>query len=412
MEFDIVIAGGGLAGVFAAVSAAREGMKVLIVEKCGFLGGMATSGLVFPFMSYRERGSGAPANAGLFAEFLRRMAAIGGTVNDTSTAYKEEYMKLILDRMVREAGVKVLFHSLLSEVERDGRIIKSITISTCEGNIKVTAPVFIDATGDADLTAFAGLEYELGRESDGLCQPMTLNFRMTNVDWSKYDRKAANALYKEFREKGLIKNPREDILVFRYPIYNIMHFNTTRIVGKNPVSVYDVSESEMIAREQMFEMLDFLKKNVAGFEDADIVASAGEIGIRESRRIVGHYVIKTEDVTGAVKHDDRIARATYEIDIHNPAGTGTYHCPVPENDYYTIPYRALIPVGADNLLVAGRPISSTHEAHSSLRIMPITSCIGEAAGAAASLMRKADAAATDIDVTRLQNILTDHGALI
>ena len=412
MEFDVVVAGGGLAGVFAAISAAREGMKVLIIEKCGYLGGMATSGLVFPFMSYRERGSHAPANAGLFAEFLRRMAEIGGTANAASTAYKEEYMKLILDRMVREAGVKVLFHALLSDVVREGRVIKSVTVSTCQGNIKVSAPIFIDATGDADLSAFAGLEYKLGREKDGLCQPMTLCFRMTNVDWSKYDRQKANALYKEFREKGIIKNPREDILTFKYPIYNIMHFNTTRIVGKNPVNVFDVSESEMVAREQMFEMLDFLKKNVDGFEDADIVMSANEIGIRESRRIVGHYTITEQDVVTAAKHDDRIARATYEIDIHNPAGTGTYHCPVPENDFYTIPYRALIPIGADNLIVAGRPISSTHEAHSSFRVMPITSCIGEAAGVAASLMRKADAKSMDIDVAKMQNILTDHGALV
>ena len=411
-NYDIIVAGGGLAGAFAAISAAREGMKVILIEKNGCLGGMATSGLVFPFMSYRERGKGAVANTGLFSTLLKGMHALGGSDSDTSGAYKEEYMKLLLDRMVKEAGVKVLFHSLLSEIERDGRTIKSITLSTPQGHIKITAPVFIDATGDADLTAFAGLEYELGRESDGLCQPMTLNFRLTNVDWSKYDGKAANALYKEYREKGLIKNPREDILVFRYPVYNIMHLNTTRIVGKNPTLVEDLTEAEMTAREQMYEMFLFLKKNIPGCENCDIVESASEIGIRESRRIVGLYRITEEDVTKAHKHDDRIARATYEIDIHNPAGTGTYHCPVPENDFYTIPYRALVPVGADNLIVAGRPISSSHEAHSSFRIMPITSCIGEAAGIAAALARKNDCASKDIPVKTMQDILVDNGALI
>lgn len=412
MEFDVVVAGGGLAGVIAAIAAARDGMKVLLVEKCGYLGGMATAGLVYPFMSYRERKSNRPANAGIFAVLLRRMYELGGSNSADSGAYKEEYMKLALDRMVKEAGVKVLFHSLLSDVVIDGRNIKSITISTCQGNIKVSAPVFIDATGDADLTAFAGLEYKLGRELDGLCQPMTLNFRLTNVDWKRYDRAKANALYKEFREKGLIKNPREDILAFNYPVYNIMHLNTTRVVGKNPCSVEDLTESEMIAREQVYEMYRFMKDNIEGMENCDIVSSASEIGIRESRRIVGHYILTKEDVTGAVKHDDRIARATYEIDIHNPAGTGTYHCPVPENDFYTIPYRSLIPVGADNLIVAGRPISATHEAHSSLRIMPITSCIGEAAGAAAALMRKKDCKSMDIPMKTLQDTLTDYGALI
>ena len=412
MEFDVVVAGGGLAGVFAAIAAAREGMKVLLVEKNGCLGGMATSGLIYPFMSYKERGSGRLANAGLFGTLQKRMFEIGGAPSADSGCYLEEYMKVVLDRMVKEAGVKVLFHSLLSEVVRDGRTIKSITISTCQGNIKVTAPVYVDTTGDADLTAFAGLDYKLGRESDGLCQPMTLCFRMTNVDWSRYDAKAANALYKEYREKGIIKNPREDILVFKYPISNIMHFNTTRIVGKNPVSVEDVSESEMTAREQMLEMVNFLKKNVAGFEKAELIESAYEIGIRESRRIVGHYTITADDIVGTVKHDDRIARGTYEIDIHNPAGTGTYHRGIPENDYYTIPYRALLPVGADNLIVGGRPISSTHEAHSSFRVMPIASCIGEAAGVAAALMKKNDCASVDVPVKTLQDILTDNGALI
>lgn len=411
-NYDVVVAGGGLAGAFAAISAAREGMKVILIEKNGCLGGMATSGLVFPFMTFRERGSGALANAGLFAKMQKRLFELGGSDSDASGAYKEEYMKILLDRMVKEAGVKVLFHSLLSEVERDGRTIKSITISTPQGNIKITAPVFIDATGDADLTAFAGLDFKLGRESDGLCQPMTLNFRLTNVDWSKYDGKAANALYKEYREKGLIKNPREDILVFRYPIYNIMHLNTTRIVGKNPTSVEDLTDAEMTAREQMYEMYLFLKKNIPGCENCDMVESASEIGIRESRRITGLYTLTKEDIIEVHKHDDRIARGTYEIDIHNPAGTGTYHCPVPENDFYTIPYRALIPVGADNLIVAGRPISSTHEAHSAFRIMPITSCIGEAAGIAASLVRKHDCASKDIPVKTMQDILTDNGALI
>lgn len=412
MQFDVVVAGGGLAGVFAAISAAREGMKVLIVEKNGYFGGMATSGLVNPFMIFRERGSGNLANAGLFLELIRRMHEIGGAPAKDASMYKEEYMKLVLDRMIRESGVRVLFHSLLSDVERTGRVINSITISTPQGNMKVTAPVFIDATGDADLSAFAGLEYQLGRKEDGLCQPMTLCFRLTNVDWSRYDRDKANTLYKELQAKGLIRNPRENILVFRFPIGNIMHLNTTRIVGKNPTSVFDLTESEMEAREQVYEMYRFMKDNIPGMEDCDIVMSANEIGIRESRRIVGHYTITEQDLVNTVKHDDRIARGTYDIDIHNPAGTGTYIQKIRENDYYTIPYRALIPVGADNLIVAGRPISSTHEAHSSFRVMPITSCIGEAAGAAAALMRKSDCKATDIDIKKLQDTLTDHGALV
>ena len=412
-SYDVVVAGGGLAGVMAACSAAREGMRVLIVEKYGFLGGMATAGLVNPFMSFYERGGGnVVANAGLFASLLEKVYSLGGSNSPNSHSYMEEFVKLALDRMCAEHGVKVLFHSLLTDAELSGNTIKSITVSGCSGNIRITAPVFVDSTGDADLTAFAGLEYMLGRDIDGLCQPMTLCFRLANVDWKRFDRQKAQTLYKEMRGNGQLRNPREDILIFNLPVENIMHLNTTRIVGRNPVDVEDLSAAETEAREQVYEMYRFMRENIAGMEDCVLVMSAPETGIRESRRIAGLYELTQEDILTARKFDDRIARGTYSIDIHNPAGTGTVIMNVPDHDYYTIPLRSMIVRGSDNLIVAGRPICSTHEAHSAIRVMPITSCIGEAAGAACALAAKADLPFADVNVNTLQNILTDKGALI
>jgi hypothetical protein len=159
-------------------------------------------------------------------------------------------------------------------------------------------------------------------------------------------------------------------------------------------------------------MVQFLKKNIAGFEKAELVTSAAQVGARESRRICGHTIITQKDIDEGTKFEDRIARGTYHVDIHNPSGTGTILGKILQRDYYTIPYRAMVPLDADNVIVAGRPLSSTHEAHSAFRIMPITTCIGEAAGVAASLAVKYKKPTIDIPVTELQEILTSKGALV
>lgn len=412
-KFDVVVVGGGLAGVAAAVSASREGLKVLLIERYGFLGGMATAGLVNPFMKYSEHGTAERvlANAGIFYSIIERMTELGA-MDKNQSAFNEEFMKIALDRMIKEYNVSILLHTLLTGVKLDGRKVTEITVSCRSGNFKIQAPVFIDATGDADLIAFGGMEFKKGRELDGQCQPMTLCFRMCNVDWLRFDHKAATDMYKSFREQGFIKNPREDILVFRVPTENIMHFNTTRIVLKDPTDTEDLTWSEMEAREQVFEMCQFLKKNIAGFEKAELIMSAPQIGVRESRRVCGHVVITQEDIDNGTKFEDRIARGTYAVDIHNPAGTGTTLGKHLQRDFYTIPYRAMIPLNADNVIVAGRPLSSTHEAHSAFRVMPITTCVGEAAGIAASLAVKYNKASIDIPVKEMQDILVSRGALI
>ncbi len=410
-EFDVVIVGGGLSGVMAAVAAARENKKVVLIEKYGFLGGMATAGLISPFMNYCERKTTIPANAGLFRTLLDKMYDIGAIKTPDSRTFKEQLLKFVLDDMVQNAGVKVLFHAYMSDVKMTNNRIDAVIISTVSGNIEIKGKCFVDASGDGNLAAFAGFEYYLGRDEDHLCQPMTTCFNLTNVDWDSFDHYAANQLYKKLQSEGKIQNPRENILIFDSPIQDLMHFNTTRIVKKNPCDVEEVSEAEFIGRKQVFEMYDFLRKNVSGFENSELIAIADEVGIRESRRIVGLYQLTEEDILQTKKFEDSIARGTYDIDIHNPLGGGTTIKSIPPHDYYTIPYRSMLPVNGKNLIVAGRNVCTTHVAHSSVRVMPITSCIGEAAGIAAALAVEAACDCKDINVPLLQSKLKSYNAL-
>lgn len=410
--FDVAVVGGGLAGVMAAVAAAREGKKVILVEKYGYLGGMATAGLVYPFMRHTENGSGNPANAGLYFQLLKEIYEIGGSDGAESRHYKEEFMKVVLDRMTKRYGIRVIFHAKMCSAECEDGVVKSVTVATVSGKITIQAKVFVDATGNADLCAFAGFAFEQGREEDGLCQPMTLCFRLGKVDWSRFDHAAANKLYREFQAAGKIKNPREDILIFHHPFDDVMHMNTTRAIGVDPTNVLEVSDAEMLLREQVLEMYRFMKENIPGLENCELISSAAESGIRESRRIVGLVQITADDLINTRKFEDSIARGTYAIDIHNPSGTGTYLYKMPHNDYYTIPYRALVPKTGKNLIVAGRSISATHEAIAAVRIMPITTCMGEAAGIAASMAIDSACSMAEIDVKTLREKITSYGGLV
>lgn len=418
-KYDLVVAGGGLAGVSAAVSAAREGVSVLLVERYGFLGGMATAGLVNPLMPYCvwkaswEYDWTEKVNQGIFREILANLAELDG-LHENNQTFNEELLKLSLDRLMKKHKVDVLLHTFISAAKRDKEKLNSVIISNKSGQQEIKADYFVDATGDADLSALANCEYKIGREEDGLCQPMTLCFRIADVDINKFDpesRELVNEKYQEYKDKGIIKNPREDVLTFQHVVENVVHFNSTRIVGKSAVDVEDLTAAEIEAREQVYELYQFMKNNIPGFGNSKLLMSAPQIGVRESRRIVGEYVITQEDLLNTTKFKDSIARGTYPVDIHNPSGTGTVLKDIPYGDYYTIPYRALIPLGVDNLIVAGRPISSTHEAHSAYRIMPICASIGEGAGSAASIASKKGISFREVDSKAIHNLLDKYGAL-
>ncbi|MBE5039700.1 FAD-dependent oxidoreductase [Ructibacterium gallinarum] len=411
--YDIAVIGGGFSGVCAAIAAARQGASVLLAERGNCLGGAAVTCLVNPFMPYwtQEGNQRKFLSAGLFREILEELREAGGLGKGDMT-FHEEILKLVLNRMVLRAGVKLLFHSYLTQVTVENGQIQDITLANKSGNMIIKAKYFIDATGDADLAVLSGCPYHLGREADQLCQPMTLCFRLGNVDLAAFEKSknSINPLYQQFQREGKIKNPREDVLIFPTLLPGVLHFNSTRIVKRNPVDAEDITNAEIEAREQVFELYHFLKENIDGFQNAELLMTAMQTGARESRMIDGDYLLTAEDLKNCIKFEDAIAAGNYDIDIHNPEGSGTSHYYFPQGVYYTIPYRSLIPQKTENLLAAGRCISSTHEAQASYRIMPICSTLGQAAGTAAALALKDSCSVRAINISRLQETLKQHGA--
>lgn len=419
MKYNLVVAGGGLTGVAAAVSAAREGMSVLLVEKSGCLGGAASNCLVYPFMPYWTKLPGSKAgenkkylSQGIFKEIKERNDKYVSDCNEKE--FNSEYLKIVLDDMTSEAGVEVLFHSVVYGVKTSGRQITAVEITSKGQNIIAQADFFVDATGDGDLFYLAGCDYQLGRDSDGFCQPMTTCFRMSGVDLDLFteDRPRLQQQYKEKQAKGELINPREDILVFFGVGEDVLHFNSTRVVKLDPTNPFEISRAEVLARRQIHELISFLKENSKAFDESALISIAVNIGVRESRKLKGMHVLTADELIACTRFEDSIALGNYDIDIHSPTGTGTSHRYFAEGEYYTIPYRSLLPKEYDNLLVAGRCISATHEAQASVRIMPICCCLGEAAGTAAAIAFNSGKNAHTVDIKAVQNKLTANGAVL
>jgi len=419
-NYDVIVVGGGITGCAAAISASKHGVKTLLIESSGFLGGAASNCLVFPFMPYATSVKDENGNdkrhylsRGFFDELRKDLLKFG---NDSS--FGDEDLKRVLDNKTTEAGVDVLFHAVLCGVEKDGNHIKSVSVATKSGVFTFDGKVFVDTTGDADLIAMAKIPNHLGRPNDSLCQPMTLCFRVANVDIEKFreNRDYMQKCYRDWRASGKITNPREDILVFEYhPVENMLHFNTTRVVKLNPVDPFDVSKAEMTARYQVEEIMNFFKEiKMPGMENAQLVYTAPYIGVRESRMLTGEYVLTGKDLVDCTKFDDSIAAGNYDIDIHNPEGSGTSHYYFPKGTWYTIPYRSLIPKNedCDNLLTGGRCISVDHEAQASIRIMPICCTTGEAAGIGAYVAVKNGSTVQNADITEIQKLIADNGGYI
>ncbi len=414
-KYDIIVCGGGFAGTAAAVAAAREGADVLITDKSGFLGGTACNCQVIPFMTYTTtiNGKKTALSAGLFSYILEELFSLGG-LHRNGITFNEEILKLVLDRLAEKYKIDILYHSYITDAVKSGDKITSVSCVNKSGSRTYSADFFIDATGDADVAAIAGCPFRLGREEDNLCQPMTLCFRLADVDVDKafasYGR--INELYSRACTEGKIKNPREDVLFMRHMSGSVLHLNSTRVIRRSPINAADKSAAEREAREQVFELYTFLKENCEGFENAVLLSSGPEIGVRESRMIDGLYTLTVDDLKSCVKFDDGIAACNYDIDIHNPDGSGTSHYYFKEGTYYTIPYRCLVPKKISNLLAAGRCISGTHEAQASFRIMPVCCTIGEAAGTAAAIAVKNGCAAAAVDTDELRAVLKRNGAFI
>ena len=419
-EADVVVVGGGPGGVCAAVAAAEMGVKVVLVERYGALGGMASFGEVTPFMS--NHANGKYLTKGIFRKWCSRMKTyLANEIKNQQ--FDESYIDfhsrivdknvsmLVLEELCLESNVKLLYHHNLCDVIMDGKKIKAAVFNSKSGFTAIRGKVFIDSTGDGDLAVLAGAEAMFGND-DGFCQPMTTCFKLSGIDRSVYpDRAGINAIYDEIKARGEITCPRENVLWFNTWSGETVHYNTTRIVKKSGVNAIELSEAEIEGRRQIRELLEFLKKYVPGCKNARISSIAHHIGVRETRRIKGKIVQTADDFYNAKKYPDAIAKASYCIDIHNPSGTGTYIKKIAPNDYYEISYRAIVPENSVNLLMGCRAISVDHVLHSSSRVMPPVCAVGEAAGTAAAMAIKSDISPALLDGKMVNAKLIEFGSL-
>jgi len=411
---DILIAGGGPAGCGAAIAASSLGAKVTLIERYGFLGGMATAGLVYPWMtSYAGRKK---IIAGVFEKVINKLKKEnafkdGSHFGGLHHCFDPEILKYVLMEMLIERKVEILFHSFISGAKTKNKKIEGLEVVSKSGKEILLSNLIIDATGDGDVAYYAGADYEKGRKEDGLMQPATLNFRMGGVNVKKMpEREEINKLYLQAKKEGKIGDPRENLLWFETLREDQIHFNTTRVLGIDGTKRCDLSAAEIEARRQVMELVKFLRKKVPGFENSYLLITAPQIGIRETRRIIGEYILSEADLLQARKPSDAIALGSYGLDIHNPKGEGTIIKKLKKGAYYGIPYRCLIPKKIEGLIIAGRPISATHAAHSSVRIQPICYATGQAAGSAAALALSDKTTPRKVNVEKLQKVLKREGA--
>ena len=422
-DMDVLVVGGGPGGIGAAVMAARAGARVLLVERYGFPGGMATAGEVHPFMLNHVHG--VCLDKPVYVDWVKAMQAYrlpaerpaperleevptGGT-----RAIVKEAAMLAAEDLCLEAGVDLLYHHTLADVEMDddGRI-EALVFFSKSGFSAIRGRVVIDCTGDGDVAAWAEAPFEQGGPT-GACQPMTLCFKLGAVDCARMPtRTEISARYEAARQRGELSCPREDVLYFPWVEEGVVHFNTTRILKRSATVGAELSVAEIEARQQVREFLHFFRREVPGFEKCRLYSMAHQIGIRESRRVRGQAYLTREDFERCARFPDAVSRVHYPIDIHNPEGGGTTHFRLPDNEWYEIPYGCIVPLEVRNLLVGGRPISVDHAVHSSMRVMPPACSVGQAAGMAAALCVERNAAPADLDGREVRRRLADAGAFL
>lgn len=389
---DLIVLGGGPAGIAASIAASRCGKKAILVEQSGQLGGMGTLANVSIFM-------GVGNVTGIYREILTETLDADLPENHEGSVYPQFNPFLLrhyLNEKLEKEGVEVLFHTGFAGTVKQGDRVAAVIVNTREGLYALEAPVFIDCTGDGRAAIDAGASYTSGREADGLTQPMTLMFMMQNTG-----KPVPPALPEGcYRYESVSDLPQGRHLYWELMGDGTLLVNMTRVKG-NGAKVKDVSRAEKEGLRQALSVANYLQRN--GFETYALSHIPGQIGVRETNQVIGLYTLTEEDVTTGRRFADVVAQTNYEIDVHSPDGKGgTDERKV---NGYDIPYRCMVPKGVQGLLVAGRAISATHIAMSSMRVQATCYALGQAAGAAASLAVDEGCPLSDIDIGALHRIL-------
>jgi len=422
-EVDVAVCGGGPAGVCAAIAAARTGAKTLLIERHGFFGGMLTAGWLGTIAKFNDRSQTQPDYPnpnliirGIPLELIRRLQAAGALVGqperDLWLRYDVEAMKRAAAQMLQEAGVKLLLHTWVAQAILDGAILRGVFLENKSGRQAVLAKVVVDCTGDGDVAARAGAPYELGDD----LQPMTLQFRAGGVEVADYPAritiKSSPKLYplieKAYRE-GKYAIPQRTPWMSSLPRHDQVIVNGTRLMG-SAVDADALTRAEVEGRKQEEFLIDFLRQHYPPFHDAYLIDTGTQVGTRETRRIMGEYLLTAEDVLAFRTFDDAIARCAYPIDVHSHRGHGVKMVFFPSGKSYTVPYRCLVPQRIENLLVSGRCVSATREALGSLRVTSQCMALGHAAGTAAALPVQHRTTPRRLDVALLQAMLRKQDA--
>lgn len=451
-EFDVVVLGAGPGGLAAALAAARNGAKVLLIEKNGYLGGNMTIGL--PLLGFLDR-EGRQVMGGIAEEFMEDMRAYKTSYGQAATAhrycpmhnsvtlYDHEVFKIVALHKVLDAGIELLLHCELESVNVENQTLKSITVMGKGYRITVAAKIFIDGTGDGDMAYQAGASYEKGQKDTGVLQPPTLMFTLAGVDIDKtidylaenpdqmtphktvevyegydaeYFRKdptfvmvAMKKLVSELREQGKMPINRENIICINSILPGEVHMNCTRHLGTDGSDVFSLTRAEVEGYLQIEKFVETLKEYVPGFEKCYITQIYPSMGVRESRRFSGISVLTEKELVEGIIGEDTIGIGSYPVDIHSGDGSGTIFTKIPP---YGIPYGITVSDEIEGLMFAGRCASMDAVAMSSARVMPICMAIGQGAGVGAALAVEYGISPRDVDVQEVREILKSSGAML